>query len=153
MLPASLDHIFVLFDAEDALSCKKFKPFPFLLTARFLPKFMQKEAYDRTSLQKMVRSRKIFPLPSLGIGFGDLKKTAENLPPGVPIKEPDSAELILKTASGRCSQLLDRICCMCFIQSCSQLSDQCVITLSQLCAALSCFECLNCCYDLCVNCG
>lgn len=112
-----------------------------------------KEAYDKTSLQKMASSQQILPLLSLGIGFGDLKKTAENLPPGVTTKEPHTTELILKTASGCCSQLLDRICCMCFIQACSKLSDQCVITLSQLCAALSCFECLNCCYDLCVNCG
>lgn len=112
-----------------------------------------KEAYDKSSLQEMVRNQKIFLLRSMGIGFGDLKKTTENLPPGVIVKAPDTTELIVKVATGCCGRLLDRFCCMCFIQGLSKLSDQCVITLSQICAALACFQCLDCCYDLCESCG
>ncbi|KAJ8448267.1 hypothetical protein Cgig2_025191 [Carnegiea gigantea] len=112
----------------------------------------EKETYDISSLRKMISGRKIIELPSLGTGFGDLKKTAENLPPGVTVKEPDAAEWIVKTATGCCSKVVGRMCCMCFIQALSQMSNQCVITLSQLCGALACCECLDCCYDLCVDC-
>lgn len=112
----------------------------------------QEETYDISSLQKIISGRKIIELPSLGTGFGDLKKTAENLPPGVRVKGPDATEWIVKTATGCCSKVVERVCCMCFIQALSQMSNQCVITLSQLCGALACCECLDCCYDLCADC-
>lgn len=111
-----------------------------------------KEAYDKSSTLKMVRSQKIMVLQSLGFGFGDLIKTAENLPPGVIIKAPDTTDLLVNAAAGCCGRLLDRFCCMCFIQGISKLSDRCVITLSQLCGALACCQCLDCCYDLCDSC-
>ncbi|KAK9734443.1 hypothetical protein RND81_04G140100 [Saponaria officinalis] len=112
-----------------------------------------KEAHDKSSLQKMVMCRKLFPLQSLGVGFGDLKKTAENLPPGVTVKTPDATDMIVKAATGCCHQFLDRCCCMCCIQVVSKMSDRFVITLTQICAALSCCQCLDCCYDLCANCS
>ncbi|XP_021865385.1 uncharacterized protein [Spinacia oleracea] len=111
-----------------------------------------KEAYDKSSLQKMIKSQKIILLQILGVGFGDLEKTGENLPPGVIIKVPDAAEFIVNAATGYCGKLLDRFCCMCFIRAMSTLSDRCVITFSQICAALACFQCLDCCYDLCDSC-
>ncbi|KAL9228500.1 hypothetical protein vseg_004076 [Gypsophila vaccaria] len=110
------------------------------------------DAYDIRSLHKMVRCRKLLPLRNLGVGFGDLKKSAENLPPGVTVKTPDASDAIVKAATGCCHQFLDRFCCMCCIQAISKLSDRLVITLSQICAALSCCTCLDCCYDLCANC-
>ncbi|KAK9726880.1 hypothetical protein RND81_05G243200 [Saponaria officinalis] len=111
-----------------------------------------KEAYDHRNLQKMVRCQKLIPLQSLGVGFGDLKKTAENFPPGVIVKTPDASDAIVRAATGCCQQFLDRFCCMCCIQAVSKLSDRLVITMSQICAALSCCSCLDCCYDLCANC-
>ncbi|KAH9621873.1 hypothetical protein KSS87_008177 [Heliosperma pusillum] len=111
-----------------------------------------KEAYDQKTLSQMVRCKKLLPLQSLGIGFGDLKKTVQNLPPGVTVKDPDATDKIFKAATGCCHQFLDRFCCMCFIQALSTVSDRFVITLSQIVAALSCCECLACCYDLCDNC-
>ncbi|KAL9235503.1 hypothetical protein vseg_010256 [Gypsophila vaccaria] len=112
-----------------------------------------KEAHDKSSLQKMVMHRELFPLQSLGVGFGDLKKTAGNFPPGVTVKTPDTTDKIVKAATGCCRQFLDRFCCMCFIQVVSKMSDRFVITLSQICIALSCCQCVDCCYDLCANCS
>lgn len=110
-----------------------------------------KDGYNKISLQKMIHSKRMIPLPNLGMGFGDLKKTVENLAPGVRVKELDTTEMIFKTATGCCSQVVERMCCMCFIKTFSNMSNQCVITLSQICAALSCCECLECCYDLCID--
>ncbi|GMI73017.1 hypothetical protein like AT1G19110 [Hibiscus trionum] len=92
----------------------------------------------------------IILLGCLGVGFGNLTATAKNIAPGT--KEPNSpegAEILVKAASNCCSMLLDRCCCMCFIQACSYMNNQCAIVLSQICTALACFECVNCCYELC----
>ncbi|KAL4313388.1 hypothetical protein GQ457_01G040710 [Hibiscus cannabinus] len=94
--------------------------------------------------------QKIILLGCLGVGFGNLTATAKNIPPGT--KEPNSpegAEILVKAAANCCSMLLDRCCCMCFIQACSYMNNQCAIVLSQICTALACFECVNCCYELC----
>ncbi|XP_050234342.1 uncharacterized protein LOC126682647 [Mercurialis annua] len=89
-------------------------------------------------------------LGSLGVGFGDLKETAANIPPGTEeTKSSDATDMIMKAASHGCSRLLERFCCMCFLQTCSHMNNQCTIILSQLCAALACFECVKCCFDLC----
>ncbi|XVF74300.1 hypothetical protein PTKIN_Ptkin13bG0099100 [Pterospermum kingtungense] len=87
---------------------------------------------------------------SLGIGFGNLTATAKNIPPGTEEpKAPEGAEILVKAASNCCSMLLDRCCCMCLIQACSYMNNQCSIVFTQLCTALACFECVNCCYELC----
>uniref|UniRef100_A0A6N2KJ48 VWFA domain-containing protein n=1 Tax=Salix viminalis TaxID=40686 RepID=A0A6N2KJ48_SALVM len=89
-------------------------------------------------------------LGNLGVGFGNWRATAENIPPGSEETKPN--EMLFNAASNCCSRVVDRCCCMCFIQTCSHMNNQCAILLSQLCAALACFECINCCFELC-ECG
>lgn len=107
------------------------------------------EVYNNGDL---VKSQKIILLHRLGVGFGNRIATAENIPPGTEkVKSSEPTEFLVRAASNCCGTLLDRFCCMCFIRCCSKLNNQCTIVLTQLCAALSCFECLSCCCDLC-NC-
>ncbi|OVA08327.1 von Willebrand factor [Macleaya cordata] len=106
---------------------------------------------NKMDLQKMVDSkgRKIMLLQSLGIGFGNLMATAENIPPGFgepQLPEP-VADAFVKAASNCCSRLSYCCCCNCCIQCCSKVNDQCAIVLIQLCTALSCLGCLCCCSD------
>ncbi|CAK9150109.1 unnamed protein product [Ilex paraguariensis] len=97
--------------------------------------------------------KKIIFLRSSGVGFGNLMATTENLPPASEEQKLHvPAGSIVKTASNCCSRLLDCCCCMCFIQFCSGLSDQCAVALTQLCTALACFECINCCCEVCFSC-
>ncbi|XP_021902915.1 inter alpha-trypsin inhibitor, heavy chain 4 isoform X2 [Carica papaya] len=110
-----------------------------------------KEVLGKINLQKKIdmSSQKMILLGSLGVGFGNLIGTAKNFPPGKEEpKSPEGAQILVKAATSCCSRLLDRVCCMCFIQSCSYMNDQCIIVYTQLCAGLACFECLNCCFDL-----
>uniref|UniRef100_A0A2P2KSB9 Inter-alpha-trypsin inhibitor heavy chain n=4 Tax=Rhizophora mucronata TaxID=61149 RepID=A0A2P2KSB9_RHIMU len=93
--------------------------------------------------------QKIICLGSLGVGLGNMIATAKNVPPGSEEGRPlEATEKVVKAASKCCSRLLDRCCCMCFIQTCSYMNDQCSIVVAQLCGALACFECLACCYEL-----
>ncbi|XWS20054.1 hypothetical protein CRYUN_Cryun31cG0068500 [Craigia yunnanensis] len=111
-----------------------------------------REIFNKISLPKKgdLNSQKIVFLGCLGVGFGNLTATTKNIPPGTEEpKSPEGAEILVKAASNCCSMLLDRCCCMCFIQACSLMNNQCSIVLSQLCTALACFECVNCCYELC----
>ncbi|KAL5822344.1 hypothetical protein ACOSQ3_020252 [Xanthoceras sorbifolium] len=117
------------------------------------PIFIQ-EVFKKINLQKKrtdcSTTPSFFYLGSLGVGFGNLKATIENIVPGAEEpKSPDAAEILAKVASNFCGGLLNRCCCMCFIQACSHMNNQCSIVLSQLCAALACFECISCCYELC----
>ncbi|KAJ6963264.1 inter-alpha-trypsin inhibitor heavy chain H3-like [Populus alba x Populus x berolinensis] len=103
-------------------------------------------------LKKMDLQTKIM-LGNLCVGFGNLSATAENIPPGTEeTKSSDATEMLFNAASNCCSRVVDRCCCMCFIQTCSYMNNQCAIVLSQICAALACFECMNCCFELC-ECG
>ncbi|XP_057505337.1 uncharacterized protein LOC130788606 isoform X1 [Actinidia eriantha] len=112
-----------------------------------------KQASEPVSIQEKladVNDKKIIFLRNLGIGFGNLVATAENLSPCIEeVKLHETSEIIAKAAARCCSMLLDRCCCMCFIQACSRMNDKCAITLTQLCAALACFECFDCCFELC----
>lgn len=102
--------------------------------------------------QKILDSEvpKTIMLQNLGIGFGDLTATAENFPPGSEIpKLPEVAEIFVKAASNCCSTLGNKCCCLCCIECCNKLNDQCVIVLTQLCTALACFGCFECCSNLC----
>nr|XP_048335853.1 uncharacterized protein LOC107435459 isoform X2 [Ziziphus jujuba var. spinosa] len=95
------------------------------------------------------KSEKILFLGSLGVGFGNLSATAANVPLIIEAKTSDAAGLLVKAASNCCGRLLDRCCCMCFIQACSAVNNQCAIVFTQLCTALACCECVNYCYELC----
>ncbi|CAA7052474.1 unnamed protein product [Microthlaspi erraticum] len=81
-----------------------------------------------------------------GFGFGNLVATLKNVPPWMEEpKEPEGAEILLVAASG----VVDRVCCMCCLRCVSKMSDQCTIVFSQLCAALACFQCIGCCFEVC----
>ncbi|GAV61430.1 VWA_3 domain-containing protein [Cephalotus follicularis] len=111
-----------------------------------------KELFNKINLLKNddLSEKKTIFLGSLGIGFGNMKATADGIPPGYEeAKSPEGAELLMKAASNCCGRLVDRCCCMCFIQACSHMNDKCSIALSQLCAALACFGCISCCFELC----
>uniref|UniRef100_A0A3Q7FW48 VWFA domain-containing protein n=1 Tax=Solanum lycopersicum TaxID=4081 RepID=A0A3Q7FW48_SOLLC len=69
--------------------------------------------------------KKIIYLRALGVGFGNLKATADNLP--VEAAEPKLHET---------SEMF-----------CSRVSDQCAVTLAQICTALACFECISFCCE------
>ncbi|XP_021828452.1 inter alpha-trypsin inhibitor, heavy chain 4 [Prunus avium] len=103
-----------------------------------------------TQLNKTESNRqKVIVLGNLGVGFGNLKATVENkAPASEEVKPADPTELLVKAASNCCSQVLDRVCCMCFIRTCSHMNNQCAILLTQVCAALACFECFSCCFEL-----
>lgn len=108
---------------------------------------MQK-ASDHLSVKKIIYLR------ALGVGFGNLKATADNLP--VEAAEPklhETSEMVFAAASNLCGKLCDSCCCMCFIQFCSRLNDRCAVTLAQLCTALACFECFSFCCEVCGECN
>ncbi|ONK65383.1 uncharacterized protein A4U43_C07F36540 [Asparagus officinalis] len=79
------------------------------------------------------------------LGFGNIAATAQNLPTGFRELKPQEAFDVLDTAAGCCSKLCDICCCMCFIRMCSKLNNQCAIATTQLCMALSCLACFECC--------
>ncbi|XP_027177425.1 inter-alpha-trypsin inhibitor heavy chain H3 isoform X2 [Coffea eugenioides] len=96
------------------------------------------------------KARKIIVKRNLGVGFGNLTATADNIPPGSDeTKPPEAAELIVKAASNCCGKLCDYCCCMCCIKVCSRLNDQCAVVLTQLCGSLACLGCYSCCGACC----
>lgn len=91
---------------------------------------------------------------NLCVGFGNLSATMEEIRPGSePIKLPEAAEMFVKAASSCCSKMFGQCCCMCCVQCCSKLNEQCMIALTQLCTALACFGCFECCSEVCCCCG
>ncbi|KAJ8535817.1 hypothetical protein K7X08_034218 [Anisodus acutangulus] len=101
-----------------------------------------------------VNIKKIIYLRALGVGFGNLNATMDNLP--VEAAEPNfngASEMVFATASSLCGKLCDCCCCMCFIQFCSRINDRCAVTLTQLCTALACFGCINFCCEVCGECN
>lgn len=113
---------------------------------------MIQEVYNKITKWKKTQSssQKMITLGNLGIGFGNLTATAQNKALGSEEeKAADATELLVKAASNCCSRALDRVCCMCFITTCSHMNNQCAIVLTQVCTALACFECFNCCFELC----
>uniref|UniRef100_A0A5B7AJY8 Putative inter alpha-trypsin inhibitor, heavy chain 4 n=1 Tax=Davidia involucrata TaxID=16924 RepID=A0A5B7AJY8_DAVIN len=103
-----------------------------------------KKATESAGVQEMLMLR------SLGVGFGNLTATAENIPPGFEEpKLPDAAEIFVKAASNWCGKICSHCCCMCCINTCSRINDQCAIALTQLCGALACFGCISCCEACC----
>ncbi|KAM3380029.1 putative protein isoform X1 [Capsicum galapagoense] len=111
------------------------------------------EAVDEKASDQL-NVKKIIYLRALGVGFGNLKATADNLP--VEAAEPklhETSEMVFAAASSLCGKLCDTCCCMCFIQFCSRFNDRCAVTLAQLCTALACFECFSFCCEVCGECN
>ncbi|XP_060205986.1 uncharacterized protein LOC132633521 isoform X2 [Lycium barbarum] len=109
---------------------------------------VDEKASDHLNVEKIIYLR------ALGVGFGDLKATVDNLP--VEAAEPklhETSEMVFAAASSLCGKLCDCCCCMCFIQFCSRVNDRCAVTLGQLCAALACFECISFCFEVCGECN
>lgn len=96
-----------------------------------------------------VQGQRMILLPHLGIGFGNLKATAENTPPGYEAKI-EMAE-IFKAASNCFDTVCGYCCCMCCIQCFSKMNNQCLTALNQLCIGLGCLACLNCCSHICCS--
>ncbi|XP_059633265.1 uncharacterized protein LOC132276034 isoform X2 [Cornus florida] len=95
-------------------------------------------------------SQKISTLATFQVGFGNLKATAENIPPGFEEpKSPDRGEILAMAASNCCGKLCGHCCCMCCVNTCSRMNDQCAIVLTQLLGALACLGCLVCCDTCC----
>ncbi|KAF7837543.1 inter alpha-trypsin inhibitor, heavy chain 4-like isoform X1 [Senna tora] len=93
-----------------------------------------------------------FILPKLGIGFGNLTATVENIPPGAEeTKLPEAAEQLVKAATYCCTILCNRCCCSCCISLCTRMNNQCAVALTQLCIGLGCLGCLSCCSEICCH--
>ncbi|GAA0163496.1 hypothetical protein LIER_39609 [Lithospermum erythrorhizon] len=89
-------------------------------------------------------------LQYIGIGFGNISATVDNIPPGSrETKAMETAEALAKEASNCCSKCCAKVCghccCMCCIRACSRMNDQCAVVLTQLCSALACLGCFSCC--------
>ncbi|QCE13585.1 uncharacterized protein DEO72_LG11g579 [Vigna unguiculata] len=98
------------------------------------------------------QGNRMFLLPHLGIGFGNLAATAENIQPGRhEPKGPDAAEIFVKRATNCCSTFCNSCCCMVCIQACSRMNNQCANAITQLCVGLGCLGCLDCCADICCS--
>ncbi|GLT98803.1 hypothetical protein SLE2022_162830 [Rubroshorea leprosula] len=109
------------------------------------------KVWKKADPKKMVpRVPKMLLLPSLSIGFGNLEATAENihLCHEEP-KLPGVAKKCRKAASNCCGKLGNNCCCMYCIDCCSKMNDQCAILIAQLCIALSCLGCAECCSICC----
>ncbi|GER40966.1 inter-alpha-trypsin inhibitor heavy chain [Striga asiatica] len=92
------------------------------------------------------KPERVLILGDMGLGFGNLTATHENVAPGSgDVKHPDAAEAFARAASNCCGSMCNHCCCMCCIQTCSRINDQCAIALTQLCGALACLGCFMCC--------
>ena len=86
----------------------------------------------------------------LGLGFGDVVATAENLPAGLGGGESPEVD-IQKAAARCCGRITDLLCCMCCIRACSKMNDQCMIVMVQIATALSILGCMACCSEVCCS--
>ncbi|GJN31737.1 hypothetical protein PR202_gb20173 [Eleusine coracana subsp. coracana] len=108
-----------------------------------------RQAKKKPTKQSIPDERSGAPLRGLTLGFGDVAATRDNLTEGFGvIKAPEKFEIFEK-AAGCCGRLADCVCCMCFIKACSKMNDQCAVVLVQLCAAVACLGCFECCSELC----
>ncbi|XP_074280794.1 uncharacterized protein LOC141605796 isoform X2 [Silene latifolia] len=134
----------------------------FTSMALFVTETLKKEADSEAKKKKSPskgeaagtepKPKKVKVLKKIGIGFGNVKATTENISPGFnEPKPPEAAEIIVKAASDCCTRMCGYCCCMCCIQICSKMSNQCAIVLTQACTALACFGCLECCSAICCS--
>ncbi|KAK9078384.1 hypothetical protein SSX86_002441 [Deinandra increscens subsp. villosa] len=99
-------------------------------------------------------NQKMICLRNVSVGFGNLRATAENLPPGAEnVKLNEAIKIVMKAASSCCGFMASCACCRCLMQAWSRVrNDQCTLAITQLCTALACLECLDCCCELCDSC-
>ncbi|KAK9066149.1 hypothetical protein SSX86_013470 [Deinandra increscens subsp. villosa] len=98
---------------------------------------------------KSENQKMVVHLRNISVGFGNLKATIDNLPPGIEVKVSEAGGVMRQLAASSCWGMFG---CRCLIQSCSRMNDQCAIALTQLCTALACFQCLDCCCEICDSC-
>ena len=98
------------------------------------------EITEKTEMIKVLRQ--------LGVGFGNLIATMENIPPGFQPKLPDQAEMFVRAAGNCCVNLCGKCCCVCCINILTKINDQCAIAVTQLCTGLAFMGCFICC-ELC----
>ncbi|KAI3775145.1 hypothetical protein L1987_49714 [Smallanthus sonchifolius] len=113
-----------------------------------LKSFLLDEKRSKPMNQKMIYLRNIC------VGFGNLKATAENLPPGIEdVKLNEAVKMVMKATSTCYGFMASWGCWRCLMQAWSQVkNDQCALAIAQLCTALACLEFLDCCCDLCDSC-
>ncbi|MED6192530.1 hypothetical protein PIB30_011060 [Stylosanthes scabra] len=107
-----------------------------------------KKAYRKLTKQGLERNTEKLFLGGMSLGFGYPKATADNVPPAIKEAKP-SEGLLEKATSTCCGRLADNCCGMCLLQTCRFANDQCTVVCTQLCAALACFELINCCIEIC----
>ncbi|XP_066398096.1 uncharacterized protein [Miscanthus floridulus] len=88
-------------------------------------------------------------LHGLKLGFGNKDATRENLITGFGDMNPAEKLVMLQKGNGCCSRVADCLCCMCCIKACNRMNDQCAILMAQICAALACLGCYECCAEVC----
>lgn len=112
--------------------------------AKQAAKKQNKHKYDK------IKNQPITLVYRVKLGFGNIAATSENLPTAESGEtKPSEPSYVFGKAVGCCSRLCDCCCCMCVIRTCSKLNDQCVIVLTQLCTALACLGCFECCAEVC----
>ncbi|XP_039014344.1 uncharacterized protein LOC120144317 [Hibiscus syriacus] len=85
-------------------------------------------------------------LQILTVGFGNLAATAENIRPGsVEENLPEVMEILNKRSSNWCGQLCKSCYCVCCLDCCSKMNNQCAVILTQVLGAVACFGCCQCC--------
>ncbi|KAJ0701484.1 putative von Willebrand factor A-like domain superfamily [Helianthus annuus] len=99
-------------------------------------------------------NQKTICLRNICVGFGNLKATTENLPPGIEdVKLNEAVKMVMKAATSCYGFMASWGCWRCLLQTWSQVkNDQCALAIAQLCTALACLEFLDCCCDLCDSC-
>ncbi|XP_037484185.1 uncharacterized protein LOC119362996 isoform X3 [Triticum dicoccoides] len=109
----------------------------------------QKQVKQKPKGRKGANEPLRFQLHGLKLGFGDKAATRENLLTCFGDEKPLETLKIFKKAGGCCSRVADCLCCMCCIKACNKMNDQCAILMAQVCAALSCLGCYECCAEVC----
>ncbi|XP_071689053.1 uncharacterized protein [Rutidosis leptorrhynchoides] len=92
------------------------------------------------------KTEKIKVLYELGLGFGSVVATNENVAPGFGPRPPNQTEILARVAGNCCADVFSKCCCMCCIQACSRVNNQCSVVLTQLCGTLTYIGCCECCH-------
>ncbi|XP_076896751.1 uncharacterized protein LOC143549846 [Bidens hawaiensis] len=91
-----------------------------------------------------LKTEMIKVLHHLGLGFGNVVATSENIPPGFEHRTPNQTEKLVRVAGDCCANVFGKCCCMCCIEACSKMNNQCSVVLTQLCGAVTCLGCFEC---------